>query len=122
MSLLVRLSALAFIQVSRIFSQLTPAVAKDPSWKAEHGCAEQFEVLEAVVAANNHAEVKRVAHKLKGSCLAIGARNRGAICAEIEPNPVNVSELMTALVKEHERVLAALGTEVGYDFSLQKSI
>src|SRR5690606_30616426 len=30
----------AFIQISRIFSQLTPAVAKDLPWKAERGCAE----------------------------------------------------------------------------------
>jgi len=74
---------------------------------------DQIEGLKEAVSTGNSSEVKQVAHKLKGSCLALGARKMGNLCAEIEPCPDNGPELLKRLDEEHVRVLAALAAELG---------
>jgi signal transduction histidine kinase/CheY-like chemotaxis protein/HPt (histidine-containing phosphotransfer) domain-containing protein len=69
---------------------------------------DQIEELASAVTAEDPVKVKALAHKLKGSCLAIGARRMGSLCAALEPNPGESQELVVALREEHELVRAAL--------------
>lgn len=71
----------------------------------------QIGELEAAVGARSTGDVKALAHKLKGSCLAIGARGMAEICRQLEPLPDGAPELTELLRIEHERVRAALELE-----------
>lgn len=72
---------------------------------------DQIEGLREAVATGNSSEVKQVAHKLKGSCLALGAVSMAGVCAQLEPNPDDAHSLLGRLDQEHERVLGALDLE-----------
>jgi len=72
---------------------------------------EQLSALEQAVLVGHSDDVKQVAHKLKGGCLAIGARGMGALCAKLEPNPDDRSDVFEALQSEHEAVRLALEAE-----------
>lgn len=72
---------------------------------------DQMAGLFEAVATGNSAEVKQVAHKLKGSCLALGATRMAGTLKEIEPNPDNVAVLLVRLNEEFTVVLSALEVE-----------
>ena len=59
MLLLLGLSGLTFALVSRIFDSLTPAVARDLSWKAQRGAAELVQSTELGVLLADSKEVKK---------------------------------------------------------------
>ena len=71
----------------------------------------QIAELEAAVNDDSSERVKALAHKLKGSCLAIGAQAMAALCAQLEPLPEGAFELLELLKNEHKRVLAGLDLE-----------
>src|SRR5690606_6606704 len=72
---------------------------------------DQLELLEQAISLRDAAEVKRLAHKLKGSCLALGARQMAALCAQLEPLPTDAQVRLVALRHEHQAVLEALASE-----------
>ncbi len=72
---------------------------------------DQIEALREAVATGNSSEVKQVAHKLKGSCLALGAVSMASVCAQLEPNPEDAHQLLGRLDRAHDRVLSALDLE-----------
>lgn len=74
---------------------------------------DQIAGLKEAIENRDSTEVKQAAHKLKGGCLALGARKMGAICASLEPFPDNAQQLMKELQAEHALVLAALSAEMG---------
>ncbi len=72
---------------------------------------DQMAGIEEAVGAGDSGEVKQGAHKLKGSCLAVGAKDMAGICAQLEPHPDNAHALLKELSHEHRRVLRALEEE-----------
>jgi len=74
---------------------------------------DQLAALNESVSTGNTGETKQQAHKLKGSCLALGANQMASICAKLEPSPAEGASLLKTLAREHERVLAALSAELG---------
>ncbi len=74
---------------------------------------EQVSGLKEAANSRDTEETRQGAHKLKGSCLALGAKPMARICAQIEPSPKELPQLLKALSLEHERVLEALVIELG---------
>jgi CheY-like chemotaxis protein len=74
---------------------------------------DQMAGLSEAISAGDSQEVKQAAHKMKGGCLALGAKTMGALCASLEPNPDNARALFKQLQAEHELVLEALRAELG---------
>lgn len=74
---------------------------------------DQLAGLKEAIESGDSTEVKLSAHKLKGGCLALGARRMGRLCAELEPFPDNAHRLFKELEVEHEIVLEALSAELG---------
>jgi two-component system, sensor histidine kinase and response regulator len=72
---------------------------------------DQIQAIERAVLQADREELKRAAHKLKGSCLAVGAIRMAPICANLEPMPGTAHELLAELKVEFEAVLAALDVE-----------
>ncbi len=60
-ALLLGLGGLAFLQVSRIFDELTPAVARDLSWKTERGAAELSYTTELALALGEKEAIRAAA-------------------------------------------------------------
>jgi two-component system, sensor histidine kinase and response regulator len=73
----------------------------------KHGALQVAELRAALVAADREA-VQRTAHKLKGSCLVIGAEIMAALCARLETYPDEREALATELSAAFERVLTEL--------------
>ncbi len=74
---------------------------------------DQLAGLKEAIDSGDTTEVKQAAHKLKGGCLALGAKKMGAICASLEPFPDNARQLFKELQAEHAVVLEALSAELG---------
>jgi HPt (histidine-containing phosphotransfer) domain-containing protein len=74
---------------------------------------DQLEGLLEAISSGDSMEVKQAAHKLKGGCLALGAKKMGALCASLEPNPDNARAIFKELEAEHLVVLEALEQEHG---------
>jgi two-component system, sensor histidine kinase and response regulator len=62
----------------------------------------QLTAIADAVKSGDPARVKAAAHKLKGSCLALGAARMAALCRAIEPNPVDASKQVERLFAEFE--------------------
>ncbi|HYQ14373.1 MAG TPA: response regulator, partial [Polyangiaceae bacterium] len=60
--------------------------------------------VEKAILEDDADELKRVAHRLKGGCLAVGVPQLASIAAQLEPNPANRAELCADLGREFERV------------------
>ncbi len=73
----------------------------------------QLEEVRKSVTLGNATDVKAHAHKLKGSCYAIGAQDMAKLCAELEPHPPESSRLLSLLGDEMVRVRGALQLELG---------
>ncbi|MFO0567776.1 MAG: response regulator [Polyangiaceae bacterium] len=76
----------------------------------EHAPA-QVTSIEDAVASGNAEQLKSASHKLKGSCLAIGAPRMAAICKSLEPFPEDAGERVQELRAELERVRQDLDAE-----------
>ena len=74
---------------------------------------DQIAGLKEAIESRDTTEVKQAAHKLKGGCLALGARKMGDLCASLEPFPDNAQQLLKELLAEHAVVLEALSAEMG---------
>src|SRR5690606_30101424 len=74
---------------------------------------DQLAGLKEAIESGDSTEVKLSAHKLKGGCLALGARRMGSLCADLEPLPDNAHQLFKELEMEHQIVLEALAAELG---------
>lgn len=64
----------------------------------------QWQAIEAAARANDVDALRRAAHKLKGSCLAVGIPRLAALCAELELNPAQAASLLGKLERELARV------------------
>jgi HPt (histidine-containing phosphotransfer) domain-containing protein len=74
---------------------------------------DQMAGLKEALDSRDSSEVKQAAHKLKGGCLALGAKKMGALCASLEPSPDEAQKLFKELEAEHQIVLRALAAELG---------
>lgn len=74
---------------------------------------DQLAGLSEAISSRDSTEVKQSAHKLKGGCLALGARKMGELCASLEPFPDDARQLFKQLQVEYEIVLEALSAEMG---------
>jgi HPt (histidine-containing phosphotransfer) domain-containing protein len=73
----------------------------------------QIEGIARGIAARDIAQVKDGAHKLKGSCMAIGATALARVCATLEPMPENSRDLLESLRLEFSYVKSELIEELG---------
>jgi CheY-like chemotaxis protein/HPt (histidine-containing phosphotransfer) domain-containing protein len=71
----------------------------------------QIETIHSAVCARDKATVRASAHKLKGSCMAIGAMAMARICAALEPCPERALDLVSRLRAEFELVRVELTEE-----------
>ena len=74
----------------------------------------ELALLDAAIAAENIGEVRRVAHKLKGSCRALGVMRMAAVCEKLERSSghaIGAAPERTRLVAEYERARASLEAE-----------
>ena len=75
---------------------------------------DEFARLEAAIRSGDGVTVRQIAHKLKGSCRAIGVPRMAALCEVLDQPLTNVDEAMTQyrlLVIEHERARILLERE-----------
>ena len=89
---------------------LNPAVQRSATVARlfeKHGTAQVSELL-AALAADDRAAVQRVAHKLKGSSVVIGAEVLAALCARLEAYPEDRRALGPELQSAFARVLEQL--------------
>ncbi len=76
---------------------------------------EQVELMGSAASAGDHEQLTYLAHKFRSSSAMIGASRLAEICTEIEDGAgtaPNVADLLVELVREHERVLHALATDI----------
>lgn len=85
-------------------SRLTPAVIRAFLTHVPP----QLETIRAAILAEDGGALKKAAHRLKGSCFAVGISRMAAICLELESVPENRAALLTALAEEHGAVRARL--------------
>ena len=85
-------------KVSELFLRLVP---------------DQIENIATAVGVGNVADVKAHAHKLKGSCMSIGATAMAGIAATLEPRPANAPALVVRLRTEFAYVRTELLAEIG---------
>jgi len=74
----------------------------------------EFARLEAAIRTSDGATVREVAHKLKGSCRAIGVPRMAALCDALDEPLTNADDAMKhyrLLVVEHERARVLLERE-----------
>jgi CheY-like chemotaxis protein len=96
-------------------SPLDPGVRRSPTVVKlfRKTVPDQMAGLKEAIENGDSSEVKQAAHKLKGGCLALGARRMGELCASLEPFPDNAKQLMKELSAEHAVVLEGLAAEMG---------
>ncbi|MFZ5891034.1 MAG: response regulator [Myxococcota bacterium] len=63
-----------------------------------------IDAVEKAIQANDPAELKKAAHRLKGGCLAAGVPRMASVAAQLEQNPPNRAELCAELGREFQRV------------------
>jgi len=63
-----------------------------------------IEAVEKAILADDPAELKKAAHRLKGGCLAVGVPRMASVSAQLEQNPANRAELCSELFREFQRV------------------
>jgi CheY-like chemotaxis protein len=90
-------STLRSTKVMNLFLQLVP---------------KQLAEIDASIQAGNAESLREYAHKLKGSCTAIGAKPMAELCARLEPFPSGASSLYGDLQRMFERVRRALDREL----------
>ncbi len=78
--------------------------------------ATQLAALHTAVQAGDRGACRALAHRLQGSCGAIGARSLGHLCAELEAltaadPPLPLGEHLSQIEAEYERVTQALARE-----------
>ncbi|HVU02039.1 MAG TPA: response regulator [Polyangiaceae bacterium] len=73
----------------------------------------QIESIATGISQKNPNLVKAAAHKLKGSCMAIGATAMARVCASLEPSPENSAALLQTLRTEFSYVRSELLAELG---------
>src|SRR5262249_3629364 len=73
----------------------------------------QIDSIAEGLARQGTAQVRSGAHKLKGSCMAIGATAMARACALLEPCPPNAADILRTLRVEFARVRAELLAETG---------
>ena len=83
--------------VAKLFTSLAP---------------DQVGAVRAAVERGDAAEQKALAHRLKGSCFAIGAKPMAELCSLLEAAGDDSRALMERLERELDRVLQALQAEV----------
>lgn len=71
---------------------------------------EQIDAIRRAVAARDTSELKGAAHKFKGGCAAIGAKNMAQLCASLEHHPPDSEDLLAQLQAAFERAQAELST------------
>lgn len=71
----------------------------------------QIEAIAAAVGARDAHATRASAHKLKGSCMAIGAMTMARACASLELLPDNAPQLLARLADEFQRVKVELTEE-----------
>jgi CheY-like chemotaxis protein/HPt (histidine-containing phosphotransfer) domain-containing protein len=69
----------------------------------------QIEAIEVAVASGDPVQLKQAAHLLKGGCLAVGVASMASLCAQLESNPDDRSDLVEQLSNEFEVVAKRLG-------------
>lgn len=72
----------------------------------------QMHDIDASIQAGDAESLRQHAHKLKGSCTAIGARPMAELCARLEPFPTDATSLYRDLERMFERVRSALNREL----------
>ncbi len=96
------------------YARVRPTSALDPDVKRSERVIRRFlddaprdiDGLRAAVAAGDGKLLQATAHRLKGGCFAIGIPRMASICAQLEANPPNRSELLDDLGDEFDRVKA----------------
>jgi two-component system sensor histidine kinase/response regulator len=73
---------------------------------------EQVEAIERSISEGEGADLRSLAHKLKGGCMALGLTRLVALCAQLESNPPDRAELAPELRREFERVCERLNARV----------
>jgi CheY-like chemotaxis protein/HPt (histidine-containing phosphotransfer) domain-containing protein len=68
----------------------------------------QWQAIEAAARANDLEALSRAAHKLKGSCLAVGIPRLATLCAELELNPTQAATLLEKIERELSRTRVQL--------------
>ncbi|HWA76688.1 MAG TPA: response regulator [Polyangiaceae bacterium] len=89
---------------------LDPALARSPATVRvflKH-VGNQWHAIETAAHANDMEALRRAAHKLKGSCLAVGIPRLASLCAELELNPTHAATLLEKLERELARARAQL--------------
>jgi CheY-like chemotaxis protein/HPt (histidine-containing phosphotransfer) domain-containing protein len=87
-------------KVSELFLRLVPG---------------QIESIATAVSAKSAEDVRGQAHKLKGSCMAIGATSMAGVAASLEPFPENSPALIVRLRTEFAYVRTELLAELSTD-------
>ncbi len=96
--------AVSGVQLSQA-PALDPTVRRSPTVIAlfkKHAPA-QLQALRSAVESANGDELKKAAHKLKGTCLVFGMPHASELCIAIEENPDQAAGLVEALSTELDR-------------------
>jgi HPt (histidine-containing phosphotransfer) domain-containing protein len=72
----------------------------------------QIEDISIAVSTSDENGLRESAHKLKGSCYAVGASKMAEICAALEPYPKDAARKVHLLRREFAAVVQALGRSV----------
>jgi two-component system sensor histidine kinase/response regulator len=72
----------------------------------------QLKIIGDALAENDPAGLKKAAHRLKGSCFAVGVSKMAAICLELEAVPENRAALFAALSEEYGAVSERLSNRL----------
>jgi HPt (histidine-containing phosphotransfer) domain-containing protein len=71
-------------------------------------------ILESAIRSKDDEQVRRVAHKLKGSCRAVGVLRMGALCDDLERTSTRIADAPpkhARLLVEYERARTLLEAE-----------
>jgi CheY-like chemotaxis protein/HPt (histidine-containing phosphotransfer) domain-containing protein len=72
----------------------------------------QLDEIGESIQTSNAELLKQRAHKLKGSCTAVGAKKMAELCAQLEPFPTNAAEVYDDLRATFDSVARALRVEL----------